>query len=980
MKSKARSLFSAASVCCLSLAAPLAHAQTFVWTNPATGGDWPTAANWDAAPAFGADVTLDFSTLDLSEENLMYMDADATAGTLRFADTDSSHDWRLNPGFGTTLTLATTTGNPVIQVDNRTVTLEPVIAGSQGFEKTGAGTLVLTAANTLEGSLLLKGGVLSVNADARLGAVPASPVSNSLAFDGGTLRVTAGSQTIHANRGISVSSNGGTVDCSALPDVGNNSVTLAGPISGSTSLQLDCNGDLSPSGGGSFTRMQVTNAANTGFTGGFQIQSGLVEFAGQNAAGSGPITLSAGGGLISAAADYSLASAITVSAGGGTLRCWGGRMLALTGELSGSGALTKTDSGTVVLTGANTDYSGTITIASGILRVGNGGTTGGLGTAAVINNSGLRTLRTDSFTLENNVSGTGTIISDGTGTTTLTGALTSTGVIGVSNGGTLVIKNASTNVGTTSLTGGDSNVTGSLQILAGNVNTRILNFNSGTSSISGGSITTIGQVRIGNTASPNVATFNQTSGSVTVNNAATYLADQNGTGTHNLSGGSYTQAGGTTYLIATRGTGTLNLSDTGQLNTSVLWFGHNSVSGISATVNLDGGVLQTNRIEKPGGVASSIFNFNGGTLRAGANNAYFLGGNNGSTAHTGITRANIRDAGAVIDTNGFSVTMRQPLLVSNVVGDLGTGGLTKQGAGSLTLSAANTYVGATAVNAGALIVDGSLANSAVQVDSTAHLGGNGSLDGNVHILTGGGVSASISDWAGTAGTGFSDLDLAGSLTLDGTIHTIVVQTPGLANFSETNKTFPILNATGGISGFNAADFTVSAPGFSGAGTWSVQKTGNSLELVYSAAAGYAGWIAGFGLTGPNAAFDNDYDLDGLDNGVEFVLGGNPAAGMDAGILPTLEMVATDLGSGPQDYLLFTYRRTDLSAASIASAAQYGTDLSSWNTAVDGVNGVKILIDDNHVFSPPSPNTDRVRVHVPRASHAKLFGRLHITQP
>ena len=82
--------------------------------------------------------------------------------------------------------------------------------------------------------------------------------------------------------------------------------------------------------------------------------------------------------------------------------------------------------------------------------------------------------------------------------------------------------------------------------------------------------------------------------------------------------------------------------------------------------------------------------------------------------------------------------------------------------------------------------------------------------------------------------------------------------------------------------------------------------------------------------------------------------GGAAAGMDAGILPTLEMVATDLGSGPQDYLLFTYRRTDLSAASIASAPQSGTDLSSWNTAVDGVNGVKILIDDNHVFSPPSP--------------------------
>ena len=57
-------------------------------------------------------------------------------------------------------------------------------------------------------------------------------------------------------------------------------------------------------------------------------------------------------------------------------------------------------------------------------------------------------------------------------------------------------------------------------------------------------------------------------GPFTVNNAATYLADQSGIGTHNLSGGTYTQAGGTTYLIATRGTGTLNL-DGG--SSSCLW-------------------------------------------------------------------------------------------------------------------------------------------------------------------------------------------------------------------------------------------------------------------------------------------------------------------------------------------------------------------------------------------------------------------------
>ncbi|MCB1131387.1 MAG: hypothetical protein KDN05_09680, partial [Verrucomicrobiae bacterium] len=197
---------------------------------------------------------------------------------------------------------------------------------------------------------------------------------------------------------------------------------------------------------------------------------------------------------------------------------------------------------------------------------------------------------------------------------------------------------------------------------------------------------------------------------------------------------------------------------------------------------------------------------------------------------------------------------------------------------------------------------------------------------------------------------------------------------------ESAKTFPIVHATGGISGFDSADFTVSAPGFPGSGTWSVQKSGDTLELVYSAAAGYAGWIAGYGVAGPDAAFDFDHDHDGLANGVEFVLGGNPATGSDPGILPTIERVNTDLGAGAQEYLLFTYRRTDVSHASVVSGAEYGTDLVSWTTAVDGVDGVRVFVDDNHVFTPPSADTDRVRVYVPRGSHTELFGRLHVTQP
>ncbi|WP_273727408.1 autotransporter outer membrane beta-barrel domain-containing protein [Brucella gallinifaecis] len=114
--------------------------------------------------------------------------------------------------------------------------------------------------------------------------------------------------------------------------------------------------------------------------------------------------------------------------------------LTLNGVLSGTGNVVQKGSGTTILTGNNT-YTGGTAINSGILQIGNGGTSGSI-VGDVVNSTALHFNRSDSLTYNGIISGTGSVTQKGGGTTILTadqtytgGTTVQTGTLQLGNGG-----------------------------------------------------------------------------------------------------------------------------------------------------------------------------------------------------------------------------------------------------------------------------------------------------------------------------------------------------------------------------------------------------------------------------------------------------------------------------------------------------------------------------------------------------------------
>ncbi|MFM6174174.1 MAG: autotransporter-associated beta strand repeat-containing protein, partial [Sphaerospermopsis kisseleviana] len=326
--------------------------------------------------------------------------------------------------------------------------------------------------------------------------------------------------------------------------------------------------------------------------------------------------------------------------------------------------------------------------------------------------------------------------------------------------------------------------------------------------------------------------------------------------------GALTLAGSNSFNGATTvSAGTLRLA-----NSYVLGAANGLTNTVSsgAAVELHGGIVVNDEILSLNGRG---VNDDGALRNISGNNAF-----NGTILLNSTNRIN-SDAGTltigavITNTTGKALSSSRSLLVGgagNIVmmGGLdgtGTGGLIKDGAGTLTLNAASTYNGPTAVSAGTLEVkqaNGVPANaSTLTVSSGARLKADTNLSVGAMTLAG-----TLQMALGSTISSGGSVDVSGAtIALTGA--------PSASSY--------ILVTGTAITATNAL---LLSPAISG---YSLVISGNTLALQQDSSGGFTAWASGYNLSGTNAGQTADPDLDGFINNLEYAFGGNPTVGTPA---------------------------------------------------------------------------------------------------
>jgi autotransporter-associated beta strand protein len=342
--------------------------SSYVWTN-LSNGLWSNAANWqNGLIASSANVPADFTTLTMAGPITVTNNGAVTVGGLWFDDQSvNKYAWTVS-GSGS-LTLAVSSGSPVIS-NNVTTTISERVAGSQGMNKTGTGTLTLASptstANSitpyLAGTTTINHGALKIDTSTWAGgaskyALGTNSVGATLELYGTNASIDAimltSSNTVISGSGTINKTGTGYLDIGGGLGVGAPSIKN---FSGQINVQQGCLGENVTDWTNSAGLMSLDISANAYF----DLRVGDVVI--DKLTGAGVVgttynspankTLTVGNNNGSATFSGVISNAITIAgySTGGTI------------------GLTKTGTGTQTLSGINT-YTGPTTVSNGTLAV-----------------------------------------------------------------------------------------------------------------------------------------------------------------------------------------------------------------------------------------------------------------------------------------------------------------------------------------------------------------------------------------------------------------------------------------------------------------------------------------------------------------------------------------------------------------------------------------------------------------------------------
>lgn len=812
------------------------------------------------------------------------------------------------------------------------------ISGTGSLRKTGTGTLRLFGSNSYSGGTTITAGALegdtsSIRGDiVNNGSVALFQSVRSSTYAGtmsgtGSLSIANGTVALTGTNSYS----GGTRIYSNAAVVVSSDANL-GAVSGR--LTLD-DGTLVVLADFSSSRA-ITIGNGTIFIDGFTfVQNGVID-------GPGRLSKDGGGTLILTGVN-TYAGGTTVAAGTliGTTDSLQGNITnnsraifdqtgsgAYSGIMSGSGSLVKTGTGTVVLAAANT-FSGGTTIDGGTLQI-------------------------DSTSLRGTITNNANLIINENTNATFTQRITGTGGVTKTGAGTLILASTGNNyTGGTTVSAGV--LRGSVLTLQGNiVNNAAVVFDNGTSFGNYlGDVSGVGSLTVAGGFLSLLGTNSYTGGTII----------SNGTGlsgnTRSLQGPItnngflvFEQASDGTYSGAISGSGSVSITNTGTVTLAAdnTYTGGTSISGGTVAASSD----------RNFGDAAGGLHFGGGTLK-------YLASFDSSRSITLGSQSVFPPAaksGGTFDTNGHNSTL------SGVIS--GDKGLTKTGAGTLTLNGINTYTGGTLVSGGTLLgsslsLQGNIANNAAVVFSQTTTGtyagimsGTGSL-----TLQGNGLLnlAGLNTYSG--GTVVTGGTLQGtSSSLQGSIANNAVV---VFNQSSTGTYAGEMSGTGSLTlqGGGVLNLT-------GTNTYTGATNVNGSALVVN------GSLASSVIMNGSSLLAGSGTIGGLTNNGGIVAPGNSIGTLTVtgNFVQNGGVFIVEANSAGQSDRVSVGGRATINGGTVQVVAQSGTYARNTNytimSAAGGLTGTYSGVTSNFAFLTPTLSYDANNIYLLLAQSSSAF--------